>query len=181
MDARRDGMARGLAAANLALCLGLLVFSLGAFPRLPERYPVHFDAAGQPNRWAAGGSLEWFILPGVTVGMNALLVGLALSIRRIPPRWINLPRKRDFLKLSPELQAPILGSVSRFLLGMGLVINLLCIALQAQSYLAAAGGSLFLSPAVMVLPLVVLGVYTAVWLVALSRQVNEACRKGGAP
>ena len=58
--------------------------------RLPARVPVHWSGGLSPDRW---GSRTQFVTATalVGVGVAALLVGVAVLLRRIPVRWIDVP------------------------------------------------------------------------------------------
>lgn len=55
---------------------------------LPERYPVHFNASGMPDRWSTkNGSLG---LPVIATGLYALLTLISAKARRFNvPRGVN--------------------------------------------------------------------------------------------
>lgn len=60
---------------SLALCAAAALLSLVVWGDLPERMPVHWNAAGEVDRW--GGRAEGaFILPGTTLFMWLLLWAL---------------------------------------------------------------------------------------------------------
>lgn len=62
---------------------------------VPERIPVHFDAAGNPNAW--GGKTMLLYLLATTVGMVILL-----TVAETRQRLINIPMKVD--RNSPEVR-----------------------------------------------------------------------------
>lgn len=89
------------------------------YPRLPERFPIHFDIAGKADGWAAKSAATWFLLPGVSLAMTVLLVGLGLggirSLARHAPWLINVPRKERFLKLSADGRVAVMRPMLNFL------------------------------------------------------------------
>lgn len=66
---------------------------LASWPDLPERLPMHFDLAGDPNRWGPRGEL--FVLP--TIGL-VLLVGMNILSR--------VPHVYNYLVVITEENAP---------------------------------------------------------------------------
>lgn len=56
--------------------------------QLPQHYPVHFGANGEPNRWA---NRDWISVYGpvfIGVGMNLFLLGLAWAISRLSRKTV---------------------------------------------------------------------------------------------
>lgn len=33
------------------------------YPQLPDRFPIHFDASGSPDRWIAKQPITWALIP----------------------------------------------------------------------------------------------------------------------
>lgn len=115
----------------LALMLGLPLLSLTAcavaLPRLPERVPVHFGLAGQPDRY--GSPLELLALPLVGLG----LAGFFAAMMRFGSAT---PAQRHLLlltgALAGALTAPLPLGVSGDMslpLGLGHVLMLAVLAL----------------------------------------------------
>ena len=75
------------------------------YPKLPDRYPIHFNARGQPDGWSQG-PFGWFLLPAIGTMTLLLLLGVGKLARRAPQLW-NIPEKKRFLALSAEQRAPI--------------------------------------------------------------------------
>lgn len=71
------------AVAGLGLVL-ILAASAWLWPQLPERIPMHFDFAGNVNRY--GSRAVWFLLPAV-----ALVVYGALTLLARVPHVFNFP------------------------------------------------------------------------------------------
>lgn len=89
----------------------VLVFTLIAswglacywWPDVPERVPLHFDFAGQPDRYGERGYWSWFLLPTLASGFG-LLFGVLLPrwvgwLAERDPKLINIPDKQRFLSL----------------------------------------------------------------------------------
>ncbi|MBN1771519.1 MAG: DUF1648 domain-containing protein [Deltaproteobacteria bacterium] len=136
---RTSGM-RMAAAVTFAIWLGHAVFAWLAASRLPERYPVHFNLAGQPDRWAVRGDFEWYllVLMGGVFGLGLTLLGL--FFHRLPLRTINVPGKRQLLALSPERRAPVLRVAAWMVLLLGLLIVAMFASIQYAMYRSAHAG-----------------------------------------
>lgn len=119
-----------LVAANVVAVVGAFVFAAVTAMQLPARYPSHFNAAGQPDRWSEAGGEEWYFMPIFALGMAALMVALALVLPRIPMGLVNIPRKEQFLRLSLAERTPIMQYLIRFLLWLSLADTLLFVSIQ---------------------------------------------------
>ena len=98
--------------ASLATLVGIWALAYVLWPELPERIPVHFDGSGVPDRWAAPTFMNWFALPLVSTFLTALMFAISFSVRGMARRWpgiMNIPRKKEFLKLPPEARVRALG------------------------------------------------------------------------
>lgn len=76
-----DRRAHTLALIAAALCAGLFAYLCLRYPALPARIPLHYDAAGAPDRM--GGRSDVFILPAIgllALGVN-LIIGLPIYLR----------------------------------------------------------------------------------------------------
>jgi hypothetical protein len=119
----------GAAARPGALLPTLVTFTLLAqaalwaraiwwFGRLPERFPIHFDGAGNPDRWTERGIASWFglaLIPlGIVIFLGAIAVFLA-PLTNSAPALVNVPRKDLFLRLSPAGRARIARPTQAFL------------------------------------------------------------------
>ncbi len=85
--------------------LAVWAVALEAWPALPERIPMHFDAAGRPDGWVAKSVFAWFSLPALAtamgLGLGVLLPRWTLHLARRGSPYLNLPHKERFLRL-PE-------------------------------------------------------------------------------
>ena len=80
----QDRVGQGLLLAGLLLCLALFGFLAFRFPVLPESVPLHFDAAGQPDR--IGPRQGLFLLPLIGLlawGINAVWGGVIYRRQRL--------------------------------------------------------------------------------------------------
>ncbi len=103
-------------ATLLLSMLAVWALAAAAWPQLPARVPIHFDLAGRPDGWAARSALWWFLLPAfaTTIGvvMGWLLPRWMLAMARANSRWLNMPRKAEFMALplaarERAVQAPV--------------------------------------------------------------------------
>jgi uncharacterized membrane protein len=168
-----------LLVVDLLLVVGLAVFAFAAFPTLPDRYPVHFGISGQPDRWVAGSSPEWFLLLGVAVAFNAVLLGTGFGLPRINPRWINIPRKAQFLQLPRERQIAVLSGVTTMVLALAALFDLVFVGLYAMIYATAvrALASPLIWPIVIPIALALIGL--AVWTTRIGRAIGRATDRTG--
>jgi len=97
---------------TLAPLIASWAFALGLYPRLPDRVPTHWNAAGRPDAWGPP-LLPTFLFPAVMLGLVALFAVLPA----IDPR------------------APDARTLRRAYLGI--VLAVLCFLLLLQAVLAA--------------------------------------------
>jgi uncharacterized membrane protein len=163
------------AAVTGAIWLGHAVFARLAVSWLPARYPVHFNIAGQPDRWAERGGVEWYLLVllGGVVGLALTMLGL--YFHKLPVRRINMPDKQRLLALSPERRAPVLRVAAWMVLLLALLVVTLFASLQVVMYRAAWMGRVdALLFVVIGLELAVLFGLIAGSLLVMRRRLREA-------
>lgn len=88
---------------------------------LPEQYPAHFNAAGQPTRYAEGPGM-WILL--VTFCVIAFGQGYLFQryLVTIPPApYLNVPYKKLFHRLPVDRQIPVLRRANRLLVLRGMI------------------------------------------------------------
>lgn len=125
---------------NAILVLTLFAGSAWAYPRLPERIPVHFGISGQPDAWAGRSVASWFLLPAVTAALALMMHAVSTSGASSPHLW-NLPDKRLFLRLPRAEQAPVIARMQRVIAMISIVLTALLSAIHAGIYHASTGGS----------------------------------------
>ncbi len=96
-----------------ALCLSFLVYLAWSAPLLPERVATHFGSGGQPNGWMSR-SMHLLFMGALGVGLPLVSAVLALVVRLVPARFINVPHREYWL--SPERQSQTCTYISRQLL-----------------------------------------------------------------
>ena len=129
-----------LFAMNIIAVVGCFIFGIITASNLPERYPGHTNLAGEVDRWADKGSGEWLIMPILAAVMAALMVGVAFWLPRIPISYWNVPRKKEFLELTPEERTPVVRMLVAWVLALTLVQTLSFFAIHVTMYLTAMGG-----------------------------------------
>lgn len=107
--------------------------------RLEGPYPTKFDAAGHPSHYSEGGA---WILPVLGLFVLVMALGVAalgryLAVKR--PEIVNLPRKREWLKLPVEARLRVMAPVKTLLYGIALFTNLLMLSIVIDTYAVAIG------------------------------------------
>ncbi|MDY0296229.1 MAG: DUF1648 domain-containing protein [Acidobacteriota bacterium] len=113
--------------SGLALVfLALTVLSLfEAWPQLPERVPMQFASDGTPGRSGSRTELLIMVLVAVIVTLPMLAGGFWVKLMRNQARWVNMPRKREILSLSPECQAPYWELIAEFMAAIAAAMSLM--------------------------------------------------------
>jgi uncharacterized membrane protein len=122
----------------LTLLAGLYAGSAAAYPHLPERIPIHFDFAGNPDAWASTTLLSWFMLPLFATGLAGFLLVLGRLSEYRPELW-NIPEKQRFLALSAEARAPIVARLRTFMALVAVLTTALMGTMQVEVFLIATG------------------------------------------
>jgi hypothetical protein len=115
------------------------VLAAAVFNRLPAHIPVHFGANGAPDAYASPGLSSWFFMVLVSAVLALVIGAVSLSIFRIPPKWLNLPKKAAFLALPEPDRRAVLGVVAAFTMLLGATVCLGLLAIQLAVALAAFG------------------------------------------
>lgn len=133
-------MQRILAGINLLTVAGLWAFAVWAFPRLPDRIPLHFGVDGTPDRWGEPSAVNWFLLPVVVLALNLLLVVLGRWMQR-RPSLINLPGGQRIDELPEGARAAVMHLMGKTLAVVQLMMNGVFVLVQTAQYAAAMGDS----------------------------------------
>jgi uncharacterized membrane protein len=140
-DARTSPLAftavRRAAAALVAIWAAHGLVAVLALPHLPETMPVHFDAAGRPDAWSGATLGNWFLLWLVSAGFGLMMLLGALSVFRIPPRLMSLPRKDEFLALPAGRRERVLAAMAFHVLVTGCIVMLTFLGIQTGVILVA--------------------------------------------
>ena len=151
------------------------------FPQLPKRFPVHFNAAGTPDRWSESGA-SWFLLPSLSLGIVGFFALIAWSIKplvRSAPSIVNVPRKDLFVRLSPEGRDVVLAPTRAFLAWViSLVAWLFVWILEGSARVAVGQDATLSSWPVFVFLAIVLGTLVPFYLTT-SRAIQTAAEREG--
>jgi uncharacterized membrane protein len=164
-----------LRVALLVAMAGVWWLAIAAWPELPDRIPMHFDAAGRPDGRAPRSPWLWFGLPAFASGLGAwfglVLPRFLVTAARRNSGWLNMPDAKRFRAL-PE--ASRLRAVEPVATALG------CMALLLQGLFGwivhgiatVASGTASTLPSTPVLGFEVGIVATAGWLLVVSRRVE---------
>jgi uncharacterized membrane protein len=90
-----------------------LFFTIFSFTLLPDIIPVHFNGDGSATM-ALKNRTSWFSIWWVSSATGISLSLIAKSIFFIPVKFINVPRKKEFIKLPADAQRTILNTIFSF-------------------------------------------------------------------
>jgi hypothetical protein len=105
------------------------------YPKLPDRYAIHFDAAGRPDGWSDN-PIAWFLLPAIMTLTVLLMSAIGRWSAKMPYLW-NVPEKKRFLALRPEQREPIMQELVRVLDFAALYTLAVSITVQIGMYQSA--------------------------------------------
>lgn len=163
---------------NLLLIGALFAGSMMVYPRIPERYPVHFGLSGQPDAWATRSLLSWLMVPLAAAG-TALILEAATRLGGRHPELLSVPEKARFLALTPAERAPIVQRLQRFLALTALMTTAVLGIVQAGIYHAATSPTTALPPyvvgatAIIVIGILAIGMRMNARVAALIRDAHS--------
>ncbi|MCP2597981.1 DUF1648 domain-containing protein [Candidatus Aminicenantes bacterium AC-335-L06] len=106
--------------------------SFVAFPKLPEKIPVHFNFSGKPDSWKEKSVFSFFLLPIIqTIFITGFFLLAYFS------HSVNFPKKESLSTLSPEKREIIYSLIKEFVFLVMIFFNLLFIHLQRSVILTA--------------------------------------------
>jgi uncharacterized membrane protein len=162
--------------ANLILIALMGMTVAAAYPKLSARIPMHFDLAGRPDRWSGRSGL--IVLVALAAAMTAgLYLIIALTTKwAANPRYLNIPRKEEFLRLPAEKQGAYWSVYREFFAGLAASVNLMFFLILEGTLRIARGTSSLLpfkavAPGLVVIVLV-MGVYARRLIVMPGRLIR---------
>ena len=174
--------------ANTILLAGFLVLAIWLGMTLPDRYPVHFDLAGNPTRWEERGRGMWILLVAIGFLTMAKMHLIQWGLLRDPDsRLLNVPHKELFFRLPRERRIPVFRRMSRMLGLLNTASIVLFTAILLQTWWSAqvestgttAGLVLWSARWGVWIALAVLLVFPVVEGVAASRMIRRKLREEG--
>ncbi|MFM1869202.1 MAG: hypothetical protein RL591_2610 [Planctomycetota bacterium] len=151
------------------------------FPQLPERFPVHFNASGTPDRWSERGA-AWFLLPGLSLGIIAFFGLIAWGIKPLvhgAPGLVNVPQKDLFVRLSAAGREVVLAPTRAYLAWViSLVAWLFVWILEGSARVAVGQAATLSSWPVFVFLALILGTLLPFYLIT-SRAIQETAKREG--
>jgi hypothetical protein len=119
--------------------IALWVVAATTLGRLEGPYPTQFDVNGQPTAFGEGG---FWVLPLVGFALLLTAILVVAGSRRLAvthPRLVNVPRKRDWMRLPPDRRLATLEPISSLVYGLALFANLLFITVVGDMHAVATG------------------------------------------
>lgn len=131
-------MRRFFEGVNWILVLGMIGFTVWAWPHLPEQIPTHFGIDGAADAWSPKTFGSWFQLPGICL---LIVLGIGWSRAMIPrkPNWVNLPDKTSLTDLPEIARGPVVEMISGFLAIIQTEILVIFALIQLSTYRTAMG------------------------------------------
>jgi uncharacterized membrane protein len=157
-----------LVLTNAAAVVAHAAYALATRASLPDPYPIHFGAGGQPDRWIAADSPEWLLLPVIAAGTAGFMVLLAVLMPRIPIRLWNMPHKDRLMAAPRAARERVVRTTVAMLLVLSLLNTVLMVWVQWMMVRAAQAGALQGAGELALLMFVYLGVIAG-WIIHLYR------------
>jgi uncharacterized membrane protein len=124
-----NNLNRIVQALTVPLVTFLVIYPSWMYSDLPVHIPVHFNLAGEADRWGGKGHL--FVLPGIGIGLYLLLLFLAKS------GWLEQQSEDNPTHLPPSM----VGYMKLYLLWASLTTLALFATISFQSINVALGVS----------------------------------------
>lgn len=156
--------------------------AMSVWTTLPERFPVHFDLSGHPDRFAERSSFEFFLLPILSLFLTVLLLGITRLLDRLAdshPEWINVPNKERFLALRVDQRKLAMQPVRIALSWIAVYLNGLFLYILIGTE-RVANGAWSTLPSWPVLVFVALVIGTVIRLIVRANRVVSALSLDGA-
>lgn len=168
----QTGIGRFFFFLHIAMIAAQWVLPLAMMSSLPDQVPVHFDLAGNPDRFASKSSWEmWF---GSIIG--TFLGILVIVLMRFPGAY-NVPRKAEIAALPTTQRERIHDLMREMLLAIFTVVQMLMLAMLATTFAIASSTPMKMPWVLIVAFLAVPMAVVIVYLVRISRAVDDAKRE----
>lgn len=107
-----------------------------AWPRLPERIPLHFDFLGRVTAWVPTSAAMWFLLPVIATAVVLFLYAAS----SVPEAWqLAQEDVRRFRALAPDARMRITESAHQSTAFVLILLTLTLMGLQFGIYMTAVG------------------------------------------
>ena len=128
---------------NALVIIGLFIYAIVTYSALPEKIPIHFTTHGIPDSWADKSWGVWLTLPLVALGLTCLFYATTylIDVAKKHPKWLSLPKKKEFLALPEEKQAAVWHKMKAMLFWMAVPMNLLILYAFHTTYTMATDKS----------------------------------------
>jgi len=123
---------RSLIALMSSGAAGVLLVSYH-WQRLPDRVASHFNGSGAADGWMSRDA-NFFLSAGLLIGLTAMFSCLGVMMKRLPQRWINLPKKDYWF--TAERQEETRLHLAKWAWTFGALLNLFLIFVFHQAFLA---------------------------------------------
>jgi uncharacterized membrane protein len=110
---------------NITIVLFAWMVSVVAYDELPELIPTHFGFDGNPDKWSDKTPLMFYMMPTI----QFIMVVIFIWIIRYP-KLFNFPQKNEIKNWPDEKKKPIYKYLSKMLLVICLMVNLLFLTIQ---------------------------------------------------
>jgi uncharacterized membrane protein len=117
---------------NVLLLVGLWLFTMVMYERLPDQIPAHVGPSGV-TRWTPRESGVWWVLP-LLGSFHAVLMYVLSTLANSGAAGINVPQKKRLLALPPEAQRYAMQPLRAFMFGMATWLLTLMLWVQIQLY-----------------------------------------------
>lgn len=168
---------------NSILFAGIALLSVVLWIGMPERYPVHFDLAGNPTRWEERGIGMWVLVTALfTISFLQMHLFQRYLITDPDSPLLNVPYKELFRQLPTERKVRVIRRTNRFLglmnTGVLAIWGLLLISMRVGA--EAPGSPVALLTHYAVLAVVVLLLAVPIFeIVALRRMIRAKLKDEG--
>jgi len=136
---------RSLIALLSSGAAGVLLVSYH-WQRLPEKVASHFNGSGAVDGWMSRDA-NFFLSAGLVIGLTATFYLLGVMMRRLQPRWINLPNKDYWFAADREHETRL--HMAGWVWTFGALLNLFLLFVFHQVFVANLSNPVALNNTVM--------------------------------